>query len=314
MSPLSPLSPLSPASGSKVPPLRLGGEADTGAEGAEGAAGSASRLSRAASEAGTRSAGRSCSRATSIAKGATDDRRMLQGGKKTGTPAPGDYVWDNNVNLKKKPVWSLSSPDRSHVDLMLPTWTPLPTSLQNRAPGPGEYGDLKTHGKNGKFFAPNWSWERNSMRACLAADPNPQTEIALQIPETLGNRHGRHPSRSMPPRWSLTTKDRSQLPSDIPTWTPKFNVDMKPGPGAYESPVQLARRSRYKAVTRRGCTWGGRPQNAHPELRSWVPLTTGADLRGGEHRRYRPKTIADSPNRRCSCVVCPGPGRCDHTL
>lgn len=38
--------------------------------------------------------------------------------KSDSTPAPGQYVWHDDVHLRKKPVWSMTSPDRKNLDLM----------------------------------------------------------------------------------------------------------------------------------------------------------------------------------------------------
>ena len=38
--------------------------------------------------------------------------------KSDSTPAPGQYVWRDDVHLRKKPVWSMTSPDRKNLDLM----------------------------------------------------------------------------------------------------------------------------------------------------------------------------------------------------
>merc|ERR1712125_48114 len=104
------------------------------------------------------------------------------------------------VNLKKKPIWSMTSPERKQLDMMLGTWTPAATSLQPRAPDPGEYGDQSIVGKNGLFFAPKWSYGKNSGRSCLAPDPPEKCEIALQLP---GSFSGKNPARRMPPQWSV---------------------------------------------------------------------------------------------------------------
>merc|ERR1712087_712458 len=116
------------------------------------------------------------------------------------TPAPGQYVWDDHVNMRKRPVWSMNSPERKNLDSMLGTWTPASSSLQPRAPDPGEYGDQSIVGKNGLFFAPKWSYGRCSGRSCLAPDPPEKAEIDLKIPGAFS---GKHPACHMPPQWSL---------------------------------------------------------------------------------------------------------------
>ncbi|CAE7405437.1 for [Symbiodinium natans] len=100
-------------------------------------------------------------------------------GKHDTTPAPGQYVWKDDVHLRKKPVWSMMSPDRKNLDLMLGTWTPASRSLQPRAPDPGEYGAVDTCGRNGVFTSPKWSQARSSARPCLAQDPPEVIEIEL---------------------------------------------------------------------------------------------------------------------------------------
>ena len=73
----------------------------------------------------------------------------------------------------------------------------------------------------------------------------------LESPRQIG--HQIRP-KAWPPKWSVFGKDRSQLPNDIATWTPKPNTDVRPGPGAYN----LNRQSKWKATSRSGCTWGRR--------------------------------------------------------
>jgi len=225
--------------------------------------------------------------------------------KSKSTPAPGQYKWHDDVNLKKRPVWSLTSPERQHLDLMLMTWTPASTSLQPRAPDPGEYGDQSIVGRNGLFTSPKWTWERGGVRPCLQPNPPQKPEIVFKIKPTVG---GKHITRRSQPTWSVFGKDRSQLPHDLPTWTPRPLTDMRPGPGSYN----LDRTGRgWKAVTRRGCTWGGRGANLHPDDRQWVPQTFGSRLCRGESSRLR---SIHEPSTRCACVACPGPGRCDDPL
>lgn len=225
--------------------------------------------------------------------------------KSKSTPAPGQYFWNDDVNLKKRPVWKLQSPDRSQLDLMLQTWTPASRSLQPRAPDPGEYGDVSIVGYNGVFGAPKWTWEKGSIRPCLQPNPPQKAELVFKIKPSLG---GRQPVKRTLPSWSVSGKDRSKLPTDLPTWTPKPSTDLRPGPGQYD----LDRTGKkWKAVTRRGCTWGGRTANLHPDERAWVPMTRGSRLCGGENSRLRSMNV---PSTRCACVTCPGPGRCDDSL
>lgn len=230
-------------------------------------------------------------------------RAMLNRSKST--PAPGQYQWNDDVNLRKRPVWSLQSPERTHADLMIPTWTPASTSLQPRAPDPGEYGDQSIVGYRGLFGAPKWTWQNGSVRPCLQPNPPPKPEIIFKIKPTVG---GKHPTRRSFPNWSVFGKDRSQLPHDLPTWTPRPSTDLRPGPGNYD----LDRVGRgWKPKNRSGCTFGGRTKNLHPDERAWVPFTRGARLCGGENSRMRQQ---NEPSTRCACVTCPGPGLCDDKL
>ena len=201
--------------------------------------------------------------------------------KSNQTPAPGQYVWHDDVHLRKKPVWSMASPDRKNLDLMLPTWTPASGSLQPRAPDPGEYGCQDTCGRNGPYRPPKWSQARSSGRPCLAPDPPEVVELENKIPSSFG---GENPLQAWPPKWSVCGKDRSQLPNDIATWTPKPNTDIRPGPGAYN----LDRKSKWKASSRSGCTWGRRLPNLHPEVRAFITQTSGARMKYGDWMRYRP--------------------------
>lgn len=197
------------------------------------------------------------------------------------TPAPGQYVWRDDVHLRKKPVWSMTSPDRKNLDLMLPTWTPASGSLQPRAPDPGEYGLQDTCGRNGVYRPPKWSQARSSGRPCLAPDPPEVIELETKIPSSFG---GENPLMAWPPKWSVSGKDRAQLPNDIATWTPKPNTDIRPGPGTYN----LNRKSKWKATSRSGCTWGRRLPNLHPDVRAYITQTSGARMKYGDWMRYRP--------------------------
>jgi len=215
--------------------------------------------------------------------------------KSKSTPGPGNYAWNDDVNLFKRPVWSVGSPDRANLDLMIGTWTPASSSLVPRAPDPGEYGDQSVVGRNGIFRSSKWTYERNSIRPCLQPPPPDQIELEYKIP--AGGSGGLHPSKRMPPRWTMTAKDRSNLPFDIPTWTPKMNSDLRPGPGQYN----VSRVPKWKIQTRRDCTWGGRQKTQ----------TQGSRLCGGEGSRHRPSDKIGGCKTRCGCVVCPGPGLCN---
>lgn len=226
---------------------------------------------------------------------------------KRNNPGPGEYIWKDDVNLKRKPIWSMTSPDRKPLDMMLGTWTPASLSLQPRAPDPGEYSCPKPAGYRGVFFAPRWNFERGSVRPCLASDPPPKLELETKLPSCVG---ACHPVKKSVPNWSVYGKDRSQLPNSIATWTPMMSTDLRPGPGTYD----LDRVGRkWKAMgTRRGCTWGGRGKNLHPEVQLWVPKTKGSvGIPGGEIARMDIFPHKSSPSMRCSCLVCPGPCRCN---
>lgn len=203
--------------------------------------------------------------------------------KGSSTPAPGQYMWQDDVNLRKKPVWSIQSPDRKGLDMMLGTWTPASSSLQPRAPDPGEYGAQDKCGYHGMFTSPKWSQARSSCRPCLAPNPPEKIELELNLPPSVG---GHEPHRRKLPHWSVYGKDRSQLPNDLPTWTPKPNTDIRPGPGTYKL-TGIATRSRWKAVSRSGCTWGRKLQNLHPDERAYITRTSGATMKSGEWSRYR---------------------------
>lgn len=247
-----------------------------------------------------------------ISAGAKEDATKALLSKSKSTPAPGQYAWNDNVNLRKRPEWKMQSPDRKHLDLMIGSWSPASTSLQPRAPDPAEYGESvegKRVGRNGVFRPSVADWKNCSRRPCLMPDPEPKSEVVFKIKSSVG---GKQPLKRSLPSWSVFGKDRSQLPVDLPTWTPKPSTDVRPGPGSYD----LDRCGRVgkmpgKAVNRRGCTWGGRGANLHPEDRQWVPKTFGSRLCGGEHSRLRTFNV---PSTRCACVSCPGPGHCDDSL
>jgi len=208
--------------------------------------------------------------------------------KSDSTPAPGQYVWRDDVHLNKKPVWSVNSPDRKQLDLMLGTWTPASSSLQPRAPDPGEYGCQDKCGYHGVFSSPKWTQARSSGRPCLAPNPPEKVELEINLPPAIG---GKNPNKAYPPKWSVYGKDRSQLPYDLPTWTPKPNTDVRPGPGTYS----LDRKSKWKATSRSGCTWGRKLQNLHPDERAYITQTSGARMKFGEWMRYQPHKVPPKP-------------------
>eukprot|EP00927_Polykrikos_kofoidii_P061745 TRINITY_DN56580_c0_g1_i1.p1 TRINITY_DN56580_c0_g1~~TRINITY_DN56580_c0_g1_i1.p1 ORF type:complete len:323 (-),score=50.58 TRINITY_DN56580_c0_g1_i1:61-1029(-) len=227
-------------------------------------------------------------------------------GKSNSTPGPGEYVWKDDTNMKKKPKWSMTSPDRKNLDLMLGTWTPASQSLQPRAPDPGEYVCPRPAGYNGVYSSPQFSW-RGSGRACLAPDPKAKVELHTELPSTVA---GHHPTRTMSAKWSVYGKDRSMLPMGVCSWTPQNSTDVRPGPGQYD--LDRVGKKWKAGFSRRGCSWGGRTTNLHPEVRGWVPQTFGSRLLGGEVHRLDIYPNKGCPKRRCSCIVCPGPFRCDH--
>jgi len=182
--------------------------------------------------------------------------------KTSGTPAPGQYAWDDDVHLHRRPVWSMTSPDRGHLDNMLGSWTPASPSLQPRAPDPTAYGDTSKVGKNGRFFAPKWSSPKE-IRPCLAPPPPEKIEIELQVPSTLCGQsyaHSRHrhdglsmarTARSCPPpsapgrRSLLARHGRAQAPT-----TCTASRSGQPLPGG--APLPAGRRT-CTPTRRRGC-------------------------------------------------------------
>ncbi|CAE8588558.1 unnamed protein product, partial [Polarella glacialis] len=148
-------------------------------------------------------------------------------------------VWHDDVNLNKKPVWSMTAPDRKMLDQMLGTWTPASSSCQPRAPDPGEYGDVSNCGHHGLFGAPKWSYARSSGRACLAPDPPQRIETEITLPSSFCGKDVRQHKAA---HWSIYGKDRSKLGSGDKSWTPKPNNDVRPGPGTYD----VARTPKWK--------------------------------------------------------------------
>jgi len=185
-------------------------------------------------------------------------------------------MWNDEVNLRKKPVWSMTSPDRKNLDLMLTTWTPASTSTQPRAPDPGEYS-LEGIGRHGKFSPPKWSWKKKHDVPQQPASLG----LKLELPSHCG---GKHPASHSNAVWTLHGADRKYLPAETPTWTPMPPTEFKPGPGTYD----LGRTPKWKASSRKG-TFGGRQANLHPDEKAWVPKTRGAAMiPGGEAIRLNP--------------------------
>lgn len=206
-------------------------------------------------------------------------RKIAREGKK---PGPGDYAWKDEVHLRKRPVCSMKFINRKQMDLAVPAWCPAPTSLQPRAPDPAEYSILDYNaavGRNGKMDAAKWSWDRNTPGECR----QPLLKESISLPPTrhfamVGGSH--HPTKPMKPNWSMNSPIRDRLPLDVPTWVPKANSELRPGPGQYYSEKQLR-----KPTARTHCSFGGRPPNLPPLSRDWQPLTQGAYQPSCEHLR-----------------------------
>lgn len=207
-----------------------------------------------------------------VGEGAGSPSPAMLVGSRNKCPGPGDYVWRDDVHLNKHPEWSLAVPERKNLDLMVGSWFPPPSSNAERAPDPSAYGDLSHLGRNGKFGAPKWSWEKCSTRPCLQKATKDELGKGYDLPSSVG---GRHPLKKNRPTWSVFGKDRSLLPHDIPSWTPQSNSDLKPGPNAY-----LLDRKKWTVTTRRGCTFGGRPVNLPTGIPGWTPETFGSRFRG----------------------------------
>lgn len=213
------------------------------------------------------------------------------GGNKS--PGPGDYMWNSDANLNKPPVWSMSSPERKNLDMQFPSWTPLPSTAQARAPAPTEYSNMDYNtamGCHGKLGAPKYSI------GLPAKEPRPGRKPL--VTRHLSMVGGRHPAKPMPPIWTMRSPDRGSLPNDTPTWQPRSCTDLRPGPGQYDTRQRT--RSKYKPTTRLGCTFGGRPRNMPTGVTSWTPTTHGSNPPSSEHLRMpdcKPDKSALSKNR-----------------
>lgn len=203
--------------------------------------------------------------------------------KTASCPGPGAYMWNDHVNKRRRPLWTMQSPDRKCLDLVLGSWTPATSSVQPRAPDPGEYM-TEGLGRNGKFVAQRIIWK---VPTDVPKKPEP-----LGVPVNLpGAVYGRHPAKRMTPIWTMHGAERQHLPGNFPTWTPTPQTEARPGPGAYK----VDRAPNWKASSRRG-TFGGRPPKLHPDEQQWVPKTRGAMIVGGEAARLRPPM--DSPKEK----------------
>mmetsp|Transcript_90021 Transcript_90021/g.239171 ORF Transcript_90021/g.239171 Transcript_90021/m.239171 type:complete len:324 (-) Transcript_90021:68-1039(-) len=187
---------------------------------------------------------------SSVSAASVTNRGAGAGGmsRSKSTPGPGQYAWRDSIHLRKKPSWTMQVPERKNLDLMVGSWTPASSSQQPRAPGP-VYDSPP--GVGGKYGPPKWSYARASGRPCLAQDPPKRAELTITLPSTFG---GVSPTLKRVPQWSVFGKDRSSLPYDTPTWTPKMESDVRPGPGQHD----VSRMPNWKPRNRRGCTWGGR--------------------------------------------------------
>lgn len=202
------------------------------------------------------------------------------GGKNA--PGPGNYSWNDDVHLDRRPVAQIASPDRDSLDLALPSWAPAASSLQPRAPDPQAYSNMDYEtavGRNGKLGGPKWSMEKYTPGPCR--QPLRRRELAVPTRHFSMVGGAQHPSKPMPPNWSVNSPNRAMLPSNVPTWIPGLGSELRPGPGQYNF------RAHRKPTTRARCSFGGRPQNLHPMSSNWVPATRGCQQPSGEHLRMR---------------------------
>lgn len=208
-------------------------------------------------------------------------------------PGPGDYAWLDDVHLSRRPTYTMTSPDRNTLDLMVPTWSPAASSLQPRAPDPATYSNIDYNcavGRNGKLGAPKWS-----LNVTPGDCREPLLPQRLEVPTRhfamVGGSH--HPSKPMPPNWSMNSPNRPNLPRDVPTWVPRTSTDLRPGPGQY-----IAERKPAKPTTRARCSFGGRPQNLHPGCGDWNPRTSGSYQPTCEHLRMRLNPLPQKGRKR----------------
>lgn len=212
-------------------------------------------------------------------------------------PGPGVYAWLDDVNLKRRPIYTMTSPDRNCLDLMLPTWSAASSSLQPRAPDPAEYSNIDYNsavGRNGKLGAPKWS-----MNVTPGECREPLLQQRLTVPTQhiamVGGPH--HPTKPMPPNWSMHSPNRPNLPADVATWVPRTSTDLRPGPGQYSTGASRNGSTR-KPTTRARCSFGGRPQNLHPGCGDWNPRTRGSYQPTCEHLRIRLNPLPQKARKR----------------
>ncbi|CAK0864839.1 unnamed protein product, partial [Prorocentrum cordatum] len=196
--------------------------------------------------------------------GSASATRTPQVATQRGTPAPGQYAWQDDA-LRKKPPTTMISPDRKNVDPYVSgAWVPATTGSQTGQAAPGEYfrdpympkgplGVSRLPGRNGAPKSLEFSFGKNSARMPEVAKPD--TMRILNTSFHLSETSSLPVSRKLP-TWSVYGKDRSNLPWGLPTW----NADTQgksyqvPGPGSYE----IDRRASWKPRTRALCTFGGR--------------------------------------------------------
>lgn len=181
-----------------------------------------------------------------------------------GTPAPGQYAWQDDAHLTKPPTWTMISPDRTNVDPYRCSWVPATTLDRNGAAAPGEYfhepympkgplGVSRLPDRNGMPKSVEFSFGNNAERMPELAQPHAMRVLntSFHFSETSAL-----PVSRRLPKWSLYGKDRSNLPWGLPTWSadtqgPRYQV---PGPGSYE----VGRSGSRKPVNRALCTFGRR--------------------------------------------------------
>mmetsp|Transcript_27721 Transcript_27721/g.69930 ORF Transcript_27721/g.69930 Transcript_27721/m.69930 type:complete len:383 (-) Transcript_27721:257-1405(-) len=183
-------------------------------------------------------------------------------------PAPGQYIWKDDVNLHKPACWSLQSTDRSKLNPRVAAWVTESTS-GGQCPPPGAYGDVsKIQPRGGAIVTKTPTIGGVGQREAPKAHSE---DLMYRLPPLLGT--WRHPTIQVAQGFSVQSCERQYLSFREDSWLPLQRSNNTPGPGEYSQHRWLEGKQKGFHNPKKGPAFGVRIDNLSRLLPSWIPET-----------------------------------------